>query len=221
MHERALKGATMQSKFIPRRRLPWVAAAATLTAVLMLVVGLGTASAHDPVFGVQPAIVQDTVPPGGDLVVNKTVHTPVVPPTPDIFFVFDTTGSMGDDIATVQAKLGDLITAVDGLTLDAQFGVAKYEDYPFAPWGLGTNVAYDLLQPITGDATAVTNAINALATFPGSGGDVPESRTYWAHRETSPSSASSRPSSRASARSLSATASGRPASMSGHRAWTS
>jgi hypothetical protein len=175
MHERALKGATMQSKFIPRRRLPWVAAAATLTAVLMLVVGLGTASAHDPVFGVQPAIVSDTVPPGGDLVVNKTVHTPVVPPTPDIFFVFDTTGSMGDDIATVQAKLGDLITAVDGLTLDAQFGVAKYEDYPFAPWGQGTNVAYDLLQPITADTTAVTTAINALATFSGSGFDTPES----------------------------------------------
>jgi len=173
-HRCALKGETMQSNAFPRRRLSWMAAV-TLTAVLTLVVGLGTASAHDPIFGVQPAIVQDTVPPGGQLVVDKTVHTPEVPPTPDIFFVFDTTGSMGDDIATVQAKLADIINAVGGVTLDPQFGVAKYEDYPFAPWGLDTNVAYDLLQAITNDTTAVTNAINGLATFPGSGGDTPES----------------------------------------------
>jgi len=123
---------------------------------------------------ITPALVEEVIFPGGSVDIEKTVQTPVIPPTPDIFFLFDTTGSMGGDIATVQAKLAEIITTVGAQSVDPQYGVAKYEDFPFDPWGLNSNVAYDLLQPITSDTTAVTTAINGLSTFPGSGGDTPE-----------------------------------------------
>lgn len=124
---------------------------------------------------ISPALVNPLLFPGESEEVEKCVQVPDLPPKPDIMILFDTTGSMGDDIATVQAKLADLISAVNAGTTDPQFGVANYEDFPFSPWGLNSNVAYELLQSITGDTVAVTNAINALSTFPGSGADTPES----------------------------------------------
>ncbi|HEX7225410.1 MAG TPA: hypothetical protein VF367_07515 [Candidatus Limnocylindria bacterium] len=154
------------------KRLP-----ATLAAAFLLV-GLlaGPARAHDPVLGVDPAEVHLVLAPGTSEDVAKTVHTPEIPPTPDVFLLIDTTFSMNDDIATVKAKVGELIAGVGagGLT-DPAFGVGIYEDYPFGPWGTAGagDVAYDLLQPITTDATAVTNAVNALTL--GDGNDTPES----------------------------------------------
>jgi len=124
---------------------------------------------------IAPSSVEAILFPGESLDVEKCVEVPEIPPTPDIFFLFDTTGSMGGDIATVQAKLAEIITTVGAQSVDPQYGVAKYEDFPFDPWGLNTNVAYQLLQAITSDTTAVTTAINSLSTFAGSGGDTPES----------------------------------------------
>jgi hypothetical protein len=123
---------------------------------------------------ITPELVEEIIFPGGSVDIEKTVQTPVIPPKPDIFFLFDTTGSMGGDIATVQAKLAEIIATVGAQTTDPQYGVAKYEDFPFDPWGLDINVAYALLQAITSDTTAVTTAINSLGTFAGSGGDTPE-----------------------------------------------
>ena len=114
--------------------------------------------------------------PGESVDVDKTVHTPEIPPTPDVFMLIDTTGSMEDDIDTVQDKIGEIIAGVGagGLT-DPAFGVGIYEDYPFDPWGWppASDVAYDLIQAITTDATAVINAVNSLTL--GDGNDVPES----------------------------------------------
>jgi hypothetical protein len=124
---------------------------------------------------ISPPLVEEVIFPGGSVDIEKTVQTPVIPPTPDVFFLFDTTGSMGGDIATVQAKLADIIAAVGAQSVNPQYGVAKYEDFPFSPWGLESNVAYELLQAMTSNTTAVTTAINSLSTFPGSGGDTPES----------------------------------------------
>lgn len=123
---------------------------------------------------ISPSLVTVVIFPNSSHDVDKCVETPEVPPTPDIMILFDTTGSMDDDIATAQAKLADIITAVEAETSDPQFGVAIYEDFPLV-WGLNGNVAYDLLQSMTDNTVAVTAAINSLSTFPGSGGDTPES----------------------------------------------
>lgn len=135
--------------------------------------GAAPALAHDPVIGVVPDNVELTLAPGTSQDVTKTVHTPEIPPTPDIFLLFDTTGSMGDDIATVQTKVGELITTIGGMTSDPAFGVGTYEDFAFNGWGLGGDVAYELLQAITTNTTDVTTAVNNLTL--GNGGDGPES----------------------------------------------
>ena len=154
-------------------RLPAVLAVAALLAGLL---AAGPVEAHDPVFGVVPDSVDISLDPGESEEVDKTVHTPEIPPTPDLFLLFDTTGSMEDDIDTVKTKIGEIIAGVSagGLT-DPAFGVGIYEDYPFETWGVPAagDVAYDLVQAITTDTTAVTNAINSLTL--GDGFDVPES----------------------------------------------
>ena len=113
-------------------RLPALLAVAALLAGFILVT---PARAHDPIFGVDPASVEVSLDPGASTDVTKTVHTPEIPPTPDIFLLIDTTFSMNDDIATVQDKIEEIIAGVSagGLT-DPAFGVGIYEDYPFNPW---------------------------------------------------------------------------------------
>jgi hypothetical protein len=161
------------------RPLPSPMRLSALLAVAALLTGLLVASpvgAHDPIVGVVPDTVDEALDPGQSIEVDKTVHTPEIPPTPDIFMLIDTTGSMGDDIATVQDTIEDLIAGVSagGLT-DPAFGVGIYEDFPFSPWGSAGagDVAYDLVQAITTDTTAVITAVNSLAI--GNGGDDPES----------------------------------------------
>lgn len=161
------------------RTLPSPMRLSALLAVAALLTGLLAASpvgAHDPIFGVVPDTVDEALDPGESIEVDKTVHTPEIPPTPDIFMLIDTTGSMSDDIATVKAKIGELIAGVSagGLT-DPAFGVGIYEDFPFFPWGSAGagDVAYDLVQPITTNTAAVIAAVNSLAT--GDGADDPES----------------------------------------------
>jgi hypothetical protein len=145
-----------------------------LVGALVLAASMATpALAHDPVIGVVPNAVDVTLAPGESSDVTKTVHTPEIPPTPDIFMLFDTTGSMGDDIATVQAKVGELITTIQGGTTDPAFGVGTYEDFPFDPWGGPADSAYELVLPVTTNTTDVTNAINSLTL--GFGNDTPES----------------------------------------------
>ena len=45
--------------------------------------------------GVEPASYSATVPVGGSVTVTKTVHTPAIPPLPDVYFLSDTTGEHG------------------------------------------------------------------------------------------------------------------------------
>ncbi len=53
---------------------------------------------------VDPASVTDALAPSQNIVINKTVQTPDIPPRPDIVFLADTTGSMTDALANVQAN---------------------------------------------------------------------------------------------------------------------
>src|SRR3990172_12128190 len=99
--------------------------------LLSLTLGLTTASAHDPVLGVEPADVEDTLAPGGSIEVDKTVHTPEIPPKPDIYFLADTTGSMDPVIAAVQADAAAVLASVAAGATDERFGAGDYKDFPF------------------------------------------------------------------------------------------
>src|SRR4051812_26876014 len=84
-----------------------------------LAVALGSPALAAP--GVDPATVDKAANPATSFTVNKTVHTPEVPPNPDIVLLVDTTGSMGPAIANVRDNLHGIVTSVKGAQPTAQF----------------------------------------------------------------------------------------------------
>ncbi len=104
----------------------------------------------------------------------------------DVYFLVDTTGSMGGEIANLSADLdGFLIPAVEGEIPDVWFGVGHFDDYPVCDggggffgcggdcYGAAGDEAFEQLQEMTGDAGAAQAAARALVL--GFGEDTPES----------------------------------------------
>jgi len=138
-----------------------------LIIVLALVLVLGVAL---PVAAqVEPAQVHEEMAPGDSVTVTKTVTTPVIPPLPDIYFLADTTGSMGAAIGAVQADAANILNQISALDPTAQFGVGDYKDFPYDPY------AFQNSAPIDGIPTALA-AIGAWAA--GGGADGPEGWFY-------------------------------------------
>ncbi len=97
----------------------------------------------------------------------------------DIYFLIDTTGSMGGPITNVQSSLSMLSTEIIARIPDAQLGVGQFKDFPFGSYGddgsfLGTrDMAYQNEQDITANVSSVQAALGRLSA---SGGfDGPES----------------------------------------------
>lgn len=154
-----------------KRRL--VGAAAALAS--MLVVGVGAASGS----GVDPNPFDATVASGTSVTITKTVHTPGIPPNPDIVFLADTTGSMYYAVSNVAANAGtimsDVNAGVPGGTV-AEFAVTNYKDgdpnYCPGEWAFHIDQA---LTPITSDVQA---GINTWPANTYGGCDTPESQLY-------------------------------------------
>jgi hypothetical protein len=92
----------------------------------------------------------------------------------DVFFLIDTTGSMGEEIANLLTGLtGVVIPGVLASIPDVALGVARFEDFPVTPYGEPGNRVYELEQQMTTDYARVYDAISALRVF--RGGDIPES----------------------------------------------
>ncbi len=92
----------------------------------------------------------------------------------DVHFNVDTTGSMGGEVNNLQAGLSTIISQTQTRVSFPAFGVSRFEDFPVSPFGASGDVPYELLQGITTNTTAVTNAVNALEPL-GNGNDFPES----------------------------------------------
>ena len=96
----------------------------------------------------------------------------------DVYFLMDTTGSMGGAIASLKSGLSTpgtgLIDRVRAVIPDVWFGVGGFDDYQQAPYGYATSGdrAYYHLQDLTGDIPTAQAAVNRLATH--YGGDGPE-----------------------------------------------
>lgn len=153
---------------------------ATLLAIAALLTALAAATparAHDPVQGVEPATVDVTLAPGAGTDVTKTVHTPEILPTPDIYFLADTTSSMTSVIANVQADAAAVLAAVDGLASDPRYGAGDYRDFPSDAYAFNNGA------PIPGaddDGAAALAAIMAWTAVGGS--DIAEAQLYALHR---------------------------------------
>jgi hypothetical protein len=85
----------------------------------------------------------------------------------DVYFLADTTGSMGDVLAAVQAGANNILGALSGLGLDLAFGVGNYRDFPPA-----TPSPFSHQLNPTGVAASITAAVGAWSA--GGGGDTPE-----------------------------------------------
>lgn len=98
----------------------------------------------------------------------------------DVFFAMDTTGSMKEEIANLQAGLtGTVVPGITAAVPGAQFGVGAVMDFPLLPYGApGVDQPFVLLQTITAATTSVQQAVNKYSkngSPMGSGGDLPES----------------------------------------------
>lgn len=94
----------------------------------------------------------------------------------DVFFLVDTTGSMGLAIANVRSSLST--TIVPGLAdaiADLTMGVGNFRDFPTSPYGDTGDWSFRLAQSMTSDVSAVQTALGTL--FAGGGGDEPEAST--------------------------------------------
>ena len=85
-----------------------------------------------------------------------------------MYFLIDTTGSMGGPISSVRTSLssaGGIIDRVRAAIPDVQFGVGEFRDY-------GDGRLYNHRQDITSDAALAQTAVNGLSAS--GGGDGPE-----------------------------------------------
>lgn len=131
-------------------------------------VGLGLALFATPAFAdsITPDTFSATIGVGGSASVDKTVVVNAGPPTTaqaDIFFMSDTTGSMGGLIAAVQGGASTILsnTAAFGSAGQIQWGVGYYND-----------PAAGVQQTITSNQPNVQTAINAWSAS--GGADYPE-----------------------------------------------
>jgi hypothetical protein len=137
---------------------------------LLVTMLLTLALALPAVAQVNPPVVEEELAPGGSMTLTKEVTTPPIPPNPDIYFMCDTTGSMGPIIAAMQANADSILAAIVAAQPTAQFGVGNYKDFPFDPY------AFQHQQTITSDTTAVSAAIGGWGA--GGGNDWPEGQFY-------------------------------------------
>jgi hypothetical protein len=81
---------------------------------------------------IQPDANVLTLNPGDTLDESLTVTVPknAVAPMADVYFLADTTGSMGSVLAAVQAGASQILSTLGGLGLDLAFGVGHYRDFP-------------------------------------------------------------------------------------------
>ena len=124
--------------------------------------------------------------PGGDQMKPLDFSTAI--PALDVFFLMDTTGSMGDETKALQTALtGTIIPGITAALPNTQFGVGAFDDFPLngdtegAPCTSGDGTddqPFKLRQAITNNTSAVQTAVNGLTTASGGtigcGGDLPE-----------------------------------------------
>ncbi len=150
-----------------------------LASATVLALGLSTGIAAAA--GVEPASYSNTLESGSSVTITKTVHTPPIPPNPDIVFLSDTSGSMELTLSNVQSHVTEIMNTVNAAQppgATAEFAAADYKDgrpesedggCPPDPY------AFRLGQPLTTSLPAVQNAVNEWS--PASGGcDAPESQ---------------------------------------------
>lgn len=129
--------------------------------------------------GLAPITIQPdqnilTLNPGDTIDETITVTVPKNPSSAkaDVYFLADTTASMGGILGAVQAGANNVLAALSGLGVDMFFGVGNYKDF-----GAGDPYAFQHQVDPTNSVPAVIGGINAWVSK--GGGDLPEGQ-FWA-----------------------------------------
>ncbi|NES76584.1 MULTISPECIES: hypothetical protein [unclassified Okeania] len=132
-------------------------------------------------------------PPTNDLTLSKdqtlaevvkvTIPKLGIVPKVDVYFLSDTTGSMGPAIASVQRGMVDIVNQTQALGSDVQFGVGNYKDFP-APDPNRHPFAFEHQCNLTANIADVKAAVDTWSTTPGR--DVPEAQFYALDRVAEP-----------------------------------
>ncbi len=118
---------------------------------------------------ISPTTFSATLGVGESVTVHKTVTVDEEPPSDvpvDVFFLADTTGSMGGEITAVRNAATSIMSSVSGLG-DLAFGVGEYRD-------IYDSFTYRLNQDITTSTAAAQAGINNWSAS--GGGDTPEAQ---------------------------------------------
>jgi hypothetical protein len=112
----------------------------------------------------------------GPEVVSAAAETPA---HTDVMLLFDTSGSMGEQLTEAKAEIQEVIAHVSATLPDPQFGVAEVRDFPESETEETFEKPWQLDQPLTANVEAVKAAIAPLIA--NGGGDAPESygRALW------------------------------------------
>ncbi len=124
---------------------------------------------------ISPETYSATIGVGESVTINKTVTVSEEPSSTaavDVYFLADTTGSMGYEISQVQAGAATILSSTAGLG-DVYYAVGEYEDF-----GVYGDSPYTLHQDFTNDVSLVQAGIDAWTDPLGYGGDGPESQLY-------------------------------------------
>lgn len=85
----------------------------------------------------------------------------------DVYFLMDTTGSMGSSITSLRGGIASLIPMIRAVIPNTWFGLGEFRDYPTSPYGGGSDRPYANFQDLTDDTAA---AISATSRYTPSGG---------------------------------------------------
>jgi hypothetical protein len=139
--------------------------------MIISAVGLLTTAQVAKADSVSPASYSQTITVSGSTTVHKVVTIDATPSTSapvDVFLLSDTTGSMGAEIAAVQASAMSIISSTASLG-DVQFGAGEYKD-------VVDTFVYRTDTDITSNSAAVQAGVNLWSAF--GGGDLPEADLY-------------------------------------------
>lgn len=120
---------------------------------------------------IHPSLFEGTVPVGGSTPLPTRVTVNAGPPTTakvDVFFLADTTGSMGSAINSVRAGASTILSTTANLG-DVWFGVGEYKD-------IGDTFVYRTNTGLTMNQSTVQAGLNLWGAS--GGGDVPEANLF-------------------------------------------
>ncbi|HJL16422.1 MAG TPA: hypothetical protein RMH99_12245 [Sandaracinaceae bacterium LLY-WYZ-13_1] len=130
-----------------------------------------------------------SLPYGGPVVVDP-LSFGVQVRTADVYFLMDTTGSMGGEIDQLKRDLtvgehvpgcgGGIIGAVRCTMPDAWFGVGRFDDYPVSPHGSGIDVVFQNLLDVGPSFPDAQAAVNTLSLHSGADGPESNGQALWA-----------------------------------------